>query len=236
MIDVIFDHPDFVVINKPIGVSVHKDDQAISFIQRLQQQLNEPQLYLVHRLDKITSGLLILAKNTDANRQLSSAFQQRKVDKFYIALTDKRPRKKQGLITGDMIRSRRGTWKLVRTNNNPAISQFFSYGCGGGLRLFLIKPYTGKTHQIRVALKSLGSPIIGDHLYYPNPDKNIDRSYLHAFALQFRYHDKLIQLHCMPTTGHLFSLDTIQQQLVQLTKPWILKWSKIKQNNKEAPS
>ncbi|MDE1460335.1 TIGR01621 family pseudouridine synthase [Spartinivicinus poritis] len=227
MIDVIFNHSDFVVINKPAGVSVHKDDQAISFINKLQQRLNEPQLYLVHRLDKITSGLLILAKNTTANRELSSAFQQRKVEKYYIALADKRPSKKQGLVKGDMTKSRRGSWKLLRSTENPAISQFFSFGCDKGLRLFLIKPYTGKTHQIRVALKSLGSPIIGDSLYYPNPEENIDRGYLHAFALQFHYHNQLVQLHCMPNTGRLFTLEAIQQQLASLSQPWLLNWPKI---------
>ncbi len=222
-----FDHPDFVVIDKPTGVSVHKDDQAVSFVAKLQQQLNEPQLFLVHRLDKITSGLLILAKKTTANGLLSSTFQQRKIEKYYIALTDKRPSKKQGLVKGDMVRSRRGTWKLQRSAENPAISHFFSYGCEKGLRLFLIKPYTGKTHQIRVALKSLGSPIIGDKRYYPTPDETIDRGYLHAFALQFYYQDQLIQLHCMPNTGRLFTLESIQQQLSQLSKPWLLNWPKV---------
>lgn len=231
MITIIFNHPDFVVIDKPPGVSVHKDDQTISFIARLKQQLNEPQLFLVHRLDKITSGLLVLAKSPEANSQLSSAFQHRSIEKYYIALTDKRPSKKQGLVKGDMVRSRRSTWKLARTTHNPAISQFFSYGNANGLRLFIIKPHTGKTHQIRVALKSLGSPIIGDTLYYPDsehtPCAPIDRGYLHAFALRFSYQNQHIQLNCMPTSGQLFTTADVQQQLTQLSAPWALQWPKI---------
>ncbi len=83
-----------------------------------------------------------------------------------------------------MKKSRRSTWILTNSTISPAITQFFSFSMGQGLRLFIVRPSTGKTHQIRVALKSLGSGIIGDPLY---SSTQADRGYLHAYSLGFSY-------------------------------------------------
>ena len=116
-------------------------------------------LYSVHRLDKMTSGLLLLAKSPQIAAQLTALFTTHQIQKYYLAISDKKPKKKQGLIKGGMQKSRRGMWKLTKEKNNLAITQFFSYSLGNGKRLFVIKPHSGKTHQIRVALKSIGSAI-----------------------------------------------------------------------------
>ncbi|MGR5488912.1 pseudouridine synthase, partial [Vibrio alfacsensis] len=83
-------------------------------------------LHLVHRLDKMTSGLLILAKRAEVAAQFSRLFEQRDIDKYYLAIGSKKPKKKQGSIIGDMERSRRSSWKLVNSKNNPAVTQVFS--------------------------------------------------------------------------------------------------------------
>ena len=116
-----------------------------------------------------------------------------------------------------MERGRRGSWLLTRSMNNPAITWFESYGLGDGLRLFVVQPKTGKTHQIRVALKSLGSPIIGDEWYGAPP---ADRVYLHAAQLKFPFQQQRWCFSAWPTQGLLFN----QPQVVSLL-PTALDWS-----------
>ncbi|MFG1491279.1 TIGR01621 family pseudouridine synthase, partial [Oceanospirillum sp. HFRX-1_2] len=156
---------DYVIIAKAPGVDVHRDGDEAGISEKVSVALGLEKLYLVHRLDKVTSGLMVLAKNADSCAQLAALFKARKVSKFYLAVSAKKPKKKQGWIIGDMERSRRGSWKLTSGKTNPAVTQFFSKPLQAGFRAFLLKPSTGKTHQLRVALKSIGAPICGDLLY-----------------------------------------------------------------------
>lgn len=94
-----------------------------------------------------------------------------------------------GTVSGDMARSRRGSWKLLRSQDQAAVTHFVTSGVEDparpGLRAFLVKPETGRTHQIRVALKALGSPILGDVRYAAaEAAEKEDRTYLHAAALR----------------------------------------------------
>ena len=184
MFDILLQTPDFVVINKPTGLSVHRDQNDSGLTEMLAQQLGVPQLWLVQRLDKPTSGVLLLALNADAAAELAQAFANREVKKTYLALSDRKPSKKQGWIKGDMVRSRQSTWKLTRGMENPAQTRFCSHSSEPGCRLFVLRPLTGKTHQLRVAMKSLGSPILGDTLYGGTP---ANRLYLHAWHLSFPF-------------------------------------------------
>ena len=127
MFDILLQTPDFVVINKPAGLSVHRDQNDSGLTEMLAQQLGVPQLWLVHRLDKPTSGALLLALNADAASELAQAFANREVKKTYLALGDRKPSKKQGWIKGDMVRSRQGAWKLTRSMENPAQTRFSSH-------------------------------------------------------------------------------------------------------------
>ena len=203
-IQIIYQHADFIIINKPVGLSVHKDEQELGLTQYLAQKLSIAQVWLVHRLDKVTSGLLILALNKNAARELSQLFAEHLIQKTYLALSDCKPKKKQGKIIGDMQKSRRGAWKLCQTKENPAITQFTSINIKPKLRLFILQPKTGKTHQLRVAMKSLGSPILGDQLY-GKKDLQIDRTYLHAYQLEFHYQEQDFKIQCLPTEGCYFN-------------------------------
>ncbi len=221
MFTLVHQHPDFLIINKHPNVSVHKDDNDQPLLAAVAEQTGDKQLYLIHRLDKMTSGLLLLGRNKEAAALLSANFAKRVVDKFYIAISTKKPKKKQGVVVGDMSRSRRSSWKLESTKENPAVTQFFSAAAGNGRRFFLCKPHTGKTHQIRVALRSVGAGITGDAIY---GSEDADRGYLHAYSLAFPYKGETQRFTCPPEQGELWHSDEVKVALAQWQSPWTLTW------------
>lgn len=229
MFDILHTHTDFIVISKHPNVSVHKDDGDTMLLQEVAKQTGDVKLYLIHRLDKMTSGILLLGRSSSAASELSQMFAQRSVEKYYLAIGSKKPKKKQGLVSGDMERSRRASWKLLNSQTNPAITQFFSQAAEPGERLFLCKPHTGKTHQIRVALKSVGSGIVGDPIY--NAGSESDRGYLHAFALRFTYQHQDFEFVCDPRNhsvlGSKWNTDITCQGVEAWLTPWELSWPKI---------
>lgn len=211
-LDIVYQTDDFIIIYKPCGLSVHKDQSKIGLTTLLARQLNVPQVWLVHRLDKVTSGLLILALNAESAAEFFRLFSEHHIQKTYFALSNQKPKKKQGLIVGDMQKSRNGAWKLCQSKENPAITRFESVSCEPNLRLFILKPQTGKTHQLRVAMKSLGSPILGDALYGKNTE-NIDRTYLHAARLQFEFKGQSFDVFSPPKEGEWWHRQGVMSQI-----------------------
>ncbi|MAG75479.1 MAG: TIGR01621 family pseudouridine synthase [Colwelliaceae bacterium] len=223
---IVDDQPDFVVIDKAPNVNFHDEgDFGQGLFHQVKTILGLEALYPVHRLDKITSGLLIFAKNSEAAATFQQLFSEHKIEKYYLALSTQKPKKKQGLVKGDMAKSRRGMWKLMRTTENPAITQFFSYSLGTGKRAYILKPHSGKTHQIRVAMASIGAPILGDPLY---SKVESDRGYLHAFALQFEWQEKSFEYELPPVIGEEFTSTEFSNWLESMVKPWALAWPKMK--------
>ncbi len=222
-IQIVADTENFLLINKPTGISVHKDDQDAGLVMLLQTGLQLPELYLVHRLDRMTSGLLLLAKRKVVAAELGRQFEQRQMIKFYMALSLAKPKKKQGLISGDMLKARRGSWKLAPSQDNPARTQFFSHGLGDGLRAFLLRPVTGKTHQLRVALKSIGAPILGDSRY---SGAAAERGYLHAWYLGFELSGETFRFSCLPQEPEWRQVDWPHAW----SEPESLSWPEIKSN------
>lgn len=215
--------PSFVVINKSPGVSVHRDEAAQGLVAQVEQDLG-CKLWLVHRLDRITSGILLLATSARACEQLAALFRHRQVEKYYLALCDRRPAKKQGRVIGDMVKSRRGSWRLLHSRDNPAITEFRSASAGPGMRLLLCRPATGQTHQIRVALKSLGAPIIGDPLYHERVQPQPDRGYLHAWQLRFQLDGEVFHFIAEPERGTLFQRPEVQAAMATWITPWMITW------------
>lgn len=161
--------------------------------------------FIPFRLDSMSSGALILAKSPEAARETITAFRDHAVQKYYVAISDRKPSKKQGSVIGDMSRGRRGSWMLQRTSTNPSITRFTSVAVDGerqGLRALLLKPETGKTHQLRVAMKSLGAPVLGD-VRYAQADvaKKEERGYLHCAAMRLTVRGEIHQVVCEPTEG-----------------------------------
>ena len=213
---------DWLVIDKPAGVDFHCQADQAGVIVQLSQQLG-CKIWPVHRLDKVTSGCLLVATNAVAAADLSQQFATRQVQKEYLALAQGKPKKKQGWIKGDMAKSRNGSWKLLRSQNNPAITQFhserledpqllsalwptthdtsalnpkFPEQVENNVRMYHLFPKTGKTHQLRVMMKSLGVPIIGDDRY---GGPVASRCYLHAYRLTFEWNAETISLCSTPT-------------------------------------
>ena len=214
-LDIVYQTDDFIIIYKPCGLSVHKDQSEIGLTTLLAEQLGVPQVWLVHRLDKVTSGLLILALNAESAAEFFRLFAEHHIKKTYLALSNQKPKKKQGLIVGDMQKARNGAWKLCPSKENPAITRFKSVSCEPNLRLFILKPQTGKTHQLRVAVKSLGSPILGDALYGKKTEK-IDRTYLHAARLQFEFKGQAFDVFIPPKEGEWWHREGVISQIPKI--------------------
>lgn len=218
-IPILFENERFVIAAKKAGVNFHSEEEA-GFVVQVSQQLGIP-LFPVHRLDKMTSGLVILAKDSETAGQFGSMFEKREVEKYYLAISMRKPKKKQGWVKGDMASARRGDYKLLTTTENPAITQFVSCALRTHERGFLIKPHTGKTHQIRVALKSLGSPIAGDERYAQADEaRKEERGYLHAYALRFHLGGEEFAFVSPPDEGERFVSEVCRLQLERWSRPW----------------
>ena len=204
----------------------------VSCVRHLQQEKQidyQGRLYSVHRLDRVTSGILLFAKSSEIAHELSEAFKNKIVTKYYVALTNKKPKKKQGWVKGDMAQSRRKAWKLTNTSTNPATTRFFTAGLGNchlgesgwewadgfdsdqkyevdvknllPKTMILFRPHTGKTHQLRVAAKSLSMPILGDQTYSDAKEaKMMKRAFLHALALHVNVKGENIAIYNPPSS------------------------------------
>jgi 23S rRNA pseudouridine1911/1915/1917 synthase len=196
-LDILFENDDLWVINKPHGMVVHpgaghyEDTLAngLAFLMSESQRkgFEQHRPGIVHRLDRETSGIIICAKHVKAHAFLADQFRQRTTKKRYLAVLGGQITPHTGIITNFVDRSR-GNRKRFTCGPDPDRGRFASTGYRvlrsssmGSLLLF--KPYTGRTHQLRVHAKSMGYPIIGDTLYHSQPN-NCERMLLHAWKLQ----------------------------------------------------
>lgn len=213
-------HPDFYIVEKPAGESFHSE-QGAGFFQKTSEYFSET-LYPVHRLDKVTSGLMIFARNKHAATEFGRLFNEhRQIEKYYVAIGSGKPKKKQGEIKGDMEKARGGSYKLCNSVLNPAITRFYSASLAPGVRGYILRAVTGKTHQLRVALRANSTPIVGDARYKGDA---ADRVYLHAFALKFNWQGENIEITLPPTQGSFFSENGFKTLLNEWQAPWQLKW------------
>jgi len=220
MYRIIANEANFIVVSKSANVHFHSQSGSAGVMAQLEQDLHI-KLYSVHRLDTPTSGLLLFAKSSNTAAEFTRLFSTHQVQKYYLAVAKGKPKKKQGWVVGDMGPSRRSMHKLLRTQLNPAITQFFSYSVDNGLRLYLLKPHSGKTHQLRVALASLSVPILGDTLY---GGEVADRTYLHAYCLSFSYLGCEYEYRDDVSQGIHFSGDKMTALMNDLTSPNTLAW------------
>ncbi|MEX2144360.1 MAG: RluA family pseudouridine synthase [Anaerolineales bacterium] len=197
-LDVIFENEEVMVINKPAGLVVHPAaghahgtlvHAALAHAPQMEGVGGELRPGLVHRLDKDTSGLILLAKNERAQRFLQQQFQYRQVRKFYLALVDGQPRTDSGRIEapiGRDPRERKRMAVVTEAKGRIAISEYQLVERFPAHALLEVNPLTGRTHQIRVHLAFLGCPVAGDRVYGKRrPSLPLERHFLHAARLSF---------------------------------------------------
>jgi 23S rRNA pseudouridine1911/1915/1917 synthase len=230
-LDMVYEDDDLAIVNKPAGMMVHAGAGATEDVRNrgtlvnallhrfgnMSQVSGELRPGIVHRLDRMTSGLMVVAKNDLAHRRLAEQFSQRQVRKTYIALVHGAVKKEQGTIetaiSRDVVRRTRMTTR--RREGRAAVTHYRILerldSRYGKFSLLELRIETGRTHQIRVHLSSLGHPVVGDTLYgaprvirapaiqrKPEPDQALPappRNFLHSAAIELTH----------PSTGQKLS-------------------------------
>jgi 23S rRNA pseudouridine1911/1915/1917 synthase len=195
-LDILFENDDLIVVNKPAGMVVHPAaghdrgtlvNAVLGYAPDIEGIGGEERPGLVHRLDKDTSGLIVLAKNERAHRWLQDQFRLRKVDKTYLALVDGAPPTPTGRVEAPVGRdpSHRKKMAIVPlTKGREAISEYRTLETFKAHTLLEFHPLTGRTHQIRLHCAFLGCPIVGDLIYgHKKLSLDIARHFLHAHKL-----------------------------------------------------
>jgi 23S rRNA pseudouridine1911/1915/1917 synthase len=173
-VEVIYADDEVLVVNKPSGISVSKDRTgAPELIDILAEQLGAElpgRLRLVHRLDKDTSGLMIFAKRKKAQRKFSRYFERRLVKKTYLAIVTGPIDSREGTVSAQVARNSRNPvlWCVDEKRGKEAITKWKLLADFGAVALLAVYPLTGRTHQIRVHLPSIGLRLAIDPWYGPN--------------------------------------------------------------------
>ncbi|NWF67292.1 MAG: RluA family pseudouridine synthase, partial [Campylobacterales bacterium] len=194
-VDIIHEDDDILVVNKPPFLTVHdapsvKEHTLVDWLKYKQISLStisgEERHGIVHRLDKQTSGCLVVAKNNKAHESLSKQLESRCMGRYYLAIIDS-PLKDDCIIEKPIDRNPANRLKMgIVENGRYAKSAFKKLCLSKNMKeeLIAIKLFTGRTHQIRVHLSSLNRHILGDSLYgFKSQNDTISRVYLHAFLL-----------------------------------------------------
>lgn len=195
-VKLIFEHDHFAIISKPAGLVVHSPASGMETVTLVDWLLARlPALAtedterpgIIHRLDKDTSGLMIIAKDPQAFRIVSDLFQQRAITKRYLAIVHGTP-PQTGSIDFNIVRhpTKRVQMTHSRTLGRRALTKYNVLSYGNDHSLIEAYPATGRTHQIRVHCAAIEHPIVGDAVYY-KPSKLIPRQALHAAGLSFTY-------------------------------------------------
>ena len=208
-IEVIYEDSDIIVVNKPKGMVVHPangnpDGTLVNAIMNICKDSlsgigGEIRPGIVHRIDKDTSGLLIIAKNDKAHINLSEQIKNREITKKYVALVRGVIKENNATIDMPIGRSDKDRKKMaVRKDGKNAVTHFDVIKKYDGYTYLDIKIDTGRTHQIRVHLAEIGYPIVGDSVYSNGRNPfDVEGQMLHAKSLEFKH----------PTTGKVLKLE-----------------------------
>lgn len=213
-IPILFEDDDILVINKPAGIRVHVDSQEkentlVNFLVAKYPEISSVhdeskdawmRPGIVHRLDKDTSGVMIVAKNKRALAELKRKFQDKEVEKKYQALAHGRFKEKKGVIEKPLARAVSYKKQVIandktKTKVREAVTHYEVLREFGEYALLEVSPKTGRMHQIRVHLASIGHPILGDDKYLPKNMKetavgSASRHLLHAKSIRFELFGK----------------------------------------------
>ncbi|MCX6557097.1 MAG: RluA family pseudouridine synthase [Candidatus Aminicenantes bacterium] len=197
----LFEDEWLLVIDKPAGLVVHpgageKQETVLDLFRFYYPQINEmadqERPGIVHRLDKDTSGILILAKTEQAQQKMQELFQEREMQKTYLALVAGAMRFRNGTIDLPLARSLKNRARFEvpreeRDDQREAITDFSVIRAFATFTFVRLMPHTGRTHQLRVHLAHFGNPVLGDSLYGNRKDQGFQRLALHAFRIDFRH-------------------------------------------------
>ncbi len=197
-LEILFEDDDLIVINKPAGLTVHPGagqrehtvvNALLSHCATLSGIGGKERPGIVHRLDKETSGCLVVAKNDMAHRELSKQFAARTVEKIYLALVAGKLRKPAGLIEEKIGRHpvHRRRMRVTSLRGRTATTEYRVIRSSNQASLIECRLHSGRTHQVRVHLHHLGHPVLGDKIYAPRFAKNFPRQMLHAWKLGFHH-------------------------------------------------
>jgi len=197
-LDVLFEDEDLIVINKPAGLVVHPGaghrehtlvNALLHHFPKLSGIGGKERPGIVHRLDKETSGCLVVAKTDEAHRGLSAQFEARTVEKIYLALVAGKLRKNAGIVEEKIGRhpAHRQRMSIASKCGRAAKTEYRVVSSSDEMSLIECKLHTGRTHQIRVHLHHLGHPVLGDKVYGAKYTKAFPRQMLHAWKLGFQH-------------------------------------------------
>jgi 23S rRNA (cytosine1962-C5)-methyltransferase len=179
---------DFLVFNKPFGVRTHKvDENQFGFVEYLSEKLQR-ELWVVHRLDKGTSGLMLFATSKTAAAELRELFENHQIKKTYVFLTDKKHSEKKFTVTS-FIEKQDQFFVNVEGKSPNSETQFEFVSEQGSYNLWKALPTTGKPHQIRLHAQKAGIPILGDSEHAGSLHHRLA---LHAEQIEFSWHGKSI--------------------------------------------
>ena len=196
-LEVLYEDEDLAVVVKPRGMVVHPaaghpDGTLVNALLAKLDSLSgiggELRPGIVHRLDKDTSGLMLVAKNDAAQETLSRMLKDREIEKHYRALAEGRFKEPEGEVDAPIGRSKKDRKKMaVDPEGRPAVTRWKVLAEGRGCTLLDVRILTGRTHQIRVHLKSIGHPVCGDPLYGNGKGAKVPCLMLHAYSLNFEH-------------------------------------------------
>ena len=192
---VVYEDDRLLVVDKPPGVVVHpaRGHSTGTLVQALSGRAagggDADRPGIVHRLDRDTSGLLVVARDEEAHRRLKALLQARHITREYLALVEGRPRSRTGTIDAPIGRDRRNRLIMSTDTDDPhdAVTHFEIERALPQTTLLRVRLETGRTHQIRAHLQAIGTPVVGDPSYGTAGRLGLDRQFLHAARLSFEH-------------------------------------------------
>ena len=193
-VPVVYADRHLMVVDKPAGLLVHSvpgysAPTLVDALAGVGAGGDEARPGIVHRLDRDTSGLLLVARDQRTHASLQAQLRQRRIGRTYVALVRGRPRSRRGRIEAPIGRDRRDPTRMSLSTDRPrdAVTDFELTEALPGRSLLRVTLGTGRTHQIRVHLASIGNPVVGDPVYGHGPELGLERQFLHAAELRLTH-------------------------------------------------
>ena len=197
-IDILYEDDVLVAVNKPANLKVHSSHERDGDdLQALVQERLGRELVLFHRLDRDTTGVVLLGKKRAINAAMSAMFEQKRIRKAYWAVVSGRWRPEWNRIESEIARSQDGRWRNVVAGGRRAVSTTRLLQASDEKSWIEVLPKTGRTHQVRLHCVAMGHPILGDRLYGERAEVPIA---LHAWRIDLRHpvSGEALQIRALP--------------------------------------